>query len=241
MCRHTRGRLAIALGLAIAVTRPLPARADSADPFEAVNRRIHTFNRSVQARVLGPVAELYLSAVPAGVRNSVRNALANLTEPMAALSGMAVGDFDLAANAAARFGINSTLGLAGVADRATAMGYPRRTFGAADVLCSWGVPRGPFLVLPVLGPSTLRDAGALVATSAAISQALGTDVYAAWSGTELFVGYAQIHHELERVDAGSLDPYAVYRSAYLQRRAAVCAIDRVEDLAAETDVTSQSP
>jgi len=211
------------------------------DPFEAVNRRIHAFNQGVRAKVLGPLAEFYLSVTSAEVRRGIVNVLANLREPITAVSGLAAGDVGLAANAAARFGINSTLGLAGVHDRAAAMGYPRRAFGVADAVCRWGVPSGPFLVLPLLGPSTLRDAGALAASSAALSQALGPDVFFAWRTSDVFVGYAQLHHELDRIDAQSLDAYAVYRSAYLQRRAAVCPTDRAGDLAGEAKGAPETP
>ena len=212
------------------VAQPAAAQAIN-DPFEAVNRRIHAFNRGVQAGLLGPIAELYLSATSAEVRRGVSNSLANLNEPITAVSGVAAGDLGLARNAAVRFGINSTLGLAGVHDRAAGMGYPRQPFGVADAVCRWGLPSGPFIVLPLLGPSTLRDAGALVATSAALSQSLGSEFYFAWSSTDALVGYAQLHHDLERNDTQSLDAYATYRSAYLQRRAAVCPIDRVPDAA----------
>ena len=208
---------------------PAAAAQAADDPFEAVNRRIHAFNGSVRARVLGPLADLYLSTTSAEVRHGIGNMLANLGEPITVLSGLAAGDVHLAANAMARFGINTTLGLAGVRDRAAAMGYPRRAFGVADAVCSWNVPGGPFLVLPLLGPSTLRDAGALVASGAALSQALGPDVWLAWSSSDAFIGYAQRHHEFERIDAQSLDAYAVYRSAYLQRRAAACPADRTSD------------
>lgn len=226
-------RLVLCAALLVAA-QPVTARA-AGDPFEAVNRRILGFNQEVRARLLGPLAEFYLSATPAEVRHGIANALANLSEPITALSGLAAGDLGLAANAAARFGINSTLGLAGVQDRAAAMGYPRRPFGIADAVCSWGVPSGPFLVLPLLGPSTLRDAGARAALGAALSQALGTDAYLAWSGSDAFIGYAQLHHELARIDAQSLDAYAVYRSAYLQHRAAACPADRAGDPAGEAE------
>lgn len=238
-CLHRRAAIAVAAAL-LAAAAASPARAAADDPFEAANRRVHAFNQVVRARVLGPLAELYLSAVPAEVRRSVGNALANLNEPITALSGLAAGELGLAANAAARFGINSTLGLAGVRDRAAEMGYPRRAFGLADAACRWGVPRGPFLVLPLLGPSTLRDAGALMAQSAALSQALGSEVVLAWRTGDAFVGYADLHPELERTDALALDPYAVYRSAYLQRRAAACPTDRVRELAGE-DATESGP
>lgn len=213
-----------------------PATAWAAeDPLEGVNRRILAFNQAVRARVLDPLAGLYVSATTAETRRGIANALANLGEPVTALSSLAAGEFGLAANAAARFGINSTIGLAGLRDRAAAMGHPRRAFGVADAVCRWGVPSGPFLVLPLLGPSTLRDAGARAGLSLALSQALGPDLYLTWSGSDAFIGYTQLHHELERIDAQSLDAYAVYRSAYLQQRAATCPVDRARQDPATED------
>lgn len=206
-----------------------PAAAQPTDPFEAANRRIHAFNRNIHTKLLGPLSEFYLTTTSAELRRGVSNSLANLNEPVTALSGLVAGDVAVAANAAARFAINSTLGLGGVHDRAADLGYTRQTFAVADAVCRWGVPSGPFVVIPLLGPSTLRDASALVATSAALSQTLGADIYFAWSGTEALVDYAQLHRELARVDAQSLDAYAVYRSAFMQRRAAICAVDRVPD------------
>jgi phospholipid-binding lipoprotein MlaA len=215
---------AAVLATALLLASAAPAAAE-ADPFEAVNRRVHRFNEGVRTWVLAPAAEIYVATVPAGLRRGVANLLGNLNEPIVALSGLAAGEFDLAANAAARFGINSTLGLMGVHDRAAELGYPRRAFAVADAVCRWGVPSGPFLMLPLLGPTTLRDAAARMATGAALSQALGTDLYLAWSGGDAFIGFAEMHRELERLEALALDPYAVQRSAYLQRRATVCPTD----------------
>jgi phospholipid-binding lipoprotein MlaA len=104
-----------------------------------------------------------------------------------------------------------------------------RPFAPADALCAWGVPRGPFLVLPLLGPSTLRDAGAAAAAGAALSQAIGPDAWLAWSAGDALHAYAELHPELERIEAQSLDPYAVLRSAHLQRRAVACPGDRPAD------------
>jgi phospholipid-binding lipoprotein MlaA len=202
-----------------------PARAAD-DPMEGLNRRVHGFNRLVQTHVLGPAAELYQASTSPGFRLGLANVVANLAEPVSAASGLIAGDLDLAWNAAARFGINATLGLGGVRDPATAMGYVRRPAGLADALCAWGVPSGPYLVLPLIGPSTIRDAGALIATSAALTQAIGADAVVAWSATDRLVDYAEAHAALGRIEAEALDPYAVHRSAYLQRRAARCPGDR---------------
>lgn len=223
--RHSRLICVIALMGLLGAASAGPAIAAD-DPLEGLNRRVHGFNRSVQVNLLGPLAELYESATSPGLRRGVSNALANLGEPVSAVSGLMAGDLDLAWNAAARFGINSTLGLAGVYDPAVSMGYARRPAVVADALCAWGVPSGPFLVLPLIGPSTIRDAGALIASTTALSQAISPEVLLAWSASDSLITYAELHGELGRIEAQSLDAYAVYRSAYLQRRAARCGTDR---------------
>lgn len=211
-----------------------PAQA-APDPLEPVNRRIHALNRVLQTYVLGPVAETYVAHTPPGVREGVANALANLGEPITAVSSIVAGDLPRAGNAALRFGINTTLGLGGVADAAASLGFPRRPMATADAVCSWGVPSGPYLVLPLIGPSTLRDAGAMVATSAALSQLVGHEAFLGWRGSDLFTTYAAFHAELMQVDAQALDSYAVHRSAFLQRRAAACPADRQAMAEAEAD------
>ena len=222
MRRSTRFLPLIVLALGLAA----PAQA-APDPLEPVNRRMHALNRLLQAHVLGPVAEAYVEYTPPGVRDGVANALANLGEPITAISSIVAGDLPRAGNAALRFGINTTLGLGGVADAAASLGFPRRPMATADVVCGWGVPSGPYLVLPVIGPSTLRDAGAMVATSAALSQLVGPEAFLSWRSGDLFTTYAAFHAELQQIDAQALDSYAVHRSAFLQRRAAACPVDRL--------------
>jgi phospholipid-binding lipoprotein MlaA len=222
-----------ALVLALALPgRPALAEAD---PLEGVNRRVHAFNDLARRWVLAPLAEAYRATTTPRIRHGIANAFANLNEPLTLASSLAAGETGLAWNAAARFGINTTLGLGGLRDRALAMGYPRHPLTPGDALCHWGVPSGPFLVLPLLGPSTLRDAGALAATSATLSQALGSDLFLAWSTGDALVGYDALHDALARIEAESLDPYAVYRSAFRQRRAASCPADRAEAAAAEAE------
>ncbi|CAH0291195.1 VacJ family lipoprotein [Roseomonas sp. CECT 9278] len=222
MPRSTGLLLLVALGVALAAA---PAQA-APDPLEPVNRRIHALNRLLQAHVLGPVAEAYVDYTPPGVREGVANAFANLGEPITAISAIAAGDLGRAANAALRFGINTTLGLGGVSDAAAPLGFVRRPMAPADVLCGWGVGSGPYLVLPLIGPSTLRDASAMVATGAALSQAIGPDIVLGWRAGDLFTTYAGFHAELQQIDAQALDSYALHRSAFLQRRAATCTVDR---------------
>jgi phospholipid-binding lipoprotein MlaA len=209
-----------------------PAAEAAPDPLEAFNRRMHGFNEIVQAQALAPLAALWRAHVPAGARQGIGNAVANLGEPLTALSGLAAGEVDLAWHATARFGINATLGWGGWRDAAAERGWERRRMAPGEAACAWGVPSGPYLVLPLLGPSTLRDATAGLVASAALAQGVGAAPVAGWHGAEAFLLYERLEVELGRVSAESLDAYATIRSAQAQQRARRCAADR---LAAEEE------
>jgi len=214
--------------LAILLLAAAPARAAD-DPLEGVNRQVHALNLTLHSHVFGPIASLYRTHTPPAVREGIGNAVANITEPVTAVSAALAGEFAQAGNAAARFAINSTIGFGGVRDAAAEMGWPRAPMTLGDALCRWGVPSGPFLMLPILGPSTLRDAAAIAATSAALAQGLGGDAVLALGVTEQAQAYSELHPSIERLGAESLDPYASFRSAYLQRRAAACPGDALPE------------
>ena len=193
----------------IALLALAPAVAEAApDPWEGVNRRIHGFNALAQSYALAPAAAFWRAQVHAETRAGIGRVVANLGEPVTALSAVAAGDLSRAWSATARFGINATL--------------------------AWGVPSGPYLVLPLLGPTTLRDAGAALAANAALAQGLGTAPVASWQAGDAFLAYERAEPALTRLEADSLDSYAALRSAWLQRRAAACPQDaRAEDDDAE--------
>lgn len=203
---------------------PAGARAAS-DPLEAVNRHVHDFNLLAHRYVLAPVAASYNAWTPAPVRAGISNAMANLGEPVTAASALLAGDARAAGKSAIRFGINTTLGLGGVRDAAAPMGYPAAPMRLGDALCRWGVPSGPYLVLPLLGPSTLRDAGGRVATSVALAPVVSAEAVVGWTAGSAFLDYADVHPELDRLEREALDSYATLRSVHLQRRAAACATD----------------
>ncbi|MFY7960342.1 MAG: MlaA family lipoprotein [Elsteraceae bacterium] len=195
------------------------------DPFEDINRSIFALNRVIRTHALAPAAEAYLEATTPEFRNGAAAALANLNEPVTTVSALAAGRLDIARISATRFLINSTFGIAGVADRASEEGYPRANFSPGDALCAWGVPSGPYLVLPLLGPSTVRDALGAAAAGAGLGVAAGAFAYGAASGLERLQAYVGAHDAIRRWEETSLDPYALHRSLYLQRRARDCATD----------------
>ncbi|TKB55552.1 VacJ family lipoprotein [Ferrimonas aestuarii] len=131
---------------------------DERDPWEGVNRSIWYFNYQIlDKKLFRPVVYFYADYVPEGARNGLDNFLHNLEEPSSAVNNLLQGKGGWAANATGRFLINSTLGVVGIFDVASNMGLERKQDEFGEVLATWGVPDGPYLMLPVLGPSTIRD------------------------------------------------------------------------------------
>jgi len=208
----------------------LPGAAQAMwDPLEPVNRAMHGFNAEARAWAFDPAIAAWRAHVPEGLRVGLGQAVANLGEPVSAVSALAAGEWAIAGNAVTRFAINTTLGRAGWRDAAAERGLERQAMTPGEALCAWGVPSGPYLVLPLLGPSTLRDAAATAALGAAVSAGIGAAPVAAQQGAEALVGYDSARESLARLETGALDPYAALRSVLAQRRAARCATDRVED------------
>lgn len=127
------------------------------DPWEPVNRAVFRFNDTVDRFTLKPVARAYDAVVPEPVNAGVSNFFANLEEPKNLVNDVLQGKFHDAGVDTARFLFNSTLGLGGIFDVATRMGLRRNDEDLGQTLGSYGVPSGPYVVLPLLGPSTLRD------------------------------------------------------------------------------------
>lgn len=127
------------------------------DPLEPMNRKILEFNMVVDRILLKPVAKVYMAVLPQDGRDGVRQALDNMKEPVVVINDILQGEFRRAGIAAGRFVINSTVGIAGFADVATPLGLPKETGDFGQTLYVWGFPEGPYLVMPLLGPTSLRD------------------------------------------------------------------------------------
>ena len=138
----------------------MPAMAEAEnDPFEGWNRAMFSFNQKADKYVLKPVAEGYQAVTPAPVRKGVSNFFNNLGEPITAANSVLQAKPGKAARSLTRFVFNTTFGLFGIFDVAGAMGIERENEDFGQTLAYWGVGSGPYLVLPVLGSSNLRDLG----------------------------------------------------------------------------------
>lgn len=221
MIRRAAGLAAIlALPLAACAPAPIPQGVD--DPFESGNRRVHAFNKGVDRALLRPAASGY-GAVPAPVREGARNVAGNLQLPRFVVNDIAQGEGEDAVHNLFRFILNSTLGVAGLFDPAASFGLPARETGFGETLHVWGVGEGPYLELPLLGPSTARDAagGFLDVLLNPLPLALEEDAAVAARAAALAARLdARLRSGavIDEVLDGSADSYATLRSLYLQNR-----------------------
>jgi phospholipid-binding lipoprotein MlaA len=207
---------------------------DFNDPLENTNRKIFEFNQFVDRNAIVPAAKAYRTALPDPVRDSLRDFLNNLREPLVFVNDTLQGQFDRAGKDVARFVVNSTIGMGGTVDVMGRWGIPYHEEDLGLTLGAWGVPEGPYLVVPILGPSTPRDLGGQVAEGFGDPwNRLVTGnpwtlywipfVRGAVSGIDQRSRYIETLADIERT---SLDYYATIRSLYRQRRAALIRHER---------------
>ncbi|NQW01108.1 MAG: VacJ family lipoprotein [Rhodospirillales bacterium] len=200
------------------------AEVENPDPFEAMNRLSFDFNTGLQEKVLDPVVDFYLENTTVPVRKGVRNFFNNIHEPLTIASYALEGNIAGAGNATARFAINTTVGLVGIYDRAAEFGYPRQPRNLEVTACVYGVSAGPYVVLPVLGSATVRDAVVRLTTMAIYMEAMGLPVFVPYRGSSLAVQYEQVRDKQEFLTSFSMDPYATYRDLYLRMRETGCGL-----------------
>lgn len=195
------------------------------DPLEPLNRKILDVNQFVDRILLKPVAKVYIAIVPEEGRDALRRALDNMKEPVVVINNVLQGETDRAAIAAGRFTINTTFGVAGFFDIAAKWGLDKQNGDFGQTLFVWGFPQGPYLILPVLGPSNPRDGiglgidayidpFSLLATSEAVDQIQITRFVLGGVDER-----ARVIDVLDDLEKNSLDFYAQLRSLAQQRRA----------------------
>lgn len=155
--RAFAGSLSAVFMLGACASSPSTDPAAVYDPLEPLNRSVFAFNEAADKAVIGPVAEAYETVTPGVARQGVRNFLSNLNSPVVFVNSVLQGDAANAADTTYRFVINTTIGVAGLWDAAAHFGLEGRSEDFGQTLGVWGVEEGPYLVLPLLGPSNLRD------------------------------------------------------------------------------------
>lgn len=209
--------LASTLGLVGCATAP---GANPRDPLEPMNRSIHQFNETVDAAVLKPVATAYNTAVPQLLRTGVSNFFGNLTDMWSFVNNLLQFKGAAAADTFFRVNVNTLMGLGGVLDIASEMGIEQHREDFGQTLGYWGVPPGPYLVLPLLGPSTLRDTAALRVETLG-SPVWGLD-HVPTRNSLVVLDVVDRRAGLLRagrlLDEAALDKYSFTRDAFLQKR-----------------------
>lgn len=206
--------------LLLAVLTAVSARADatSADPWEGFNRQVFAFNEALDRTVLKPVAKGYRAVTPHFVDVGVSNFFANLEEVPSFVNHLLQGRIGAAGQDAGRFLINTTIGIAGLFDVASRMGIQQRSTDLGVTLGRWGVCSGPYLMLPLLGPSTVRDGAGRGGDWFLHPVTYVEDDAARWSLRTLdTVDTRAGLLDAEELIAG--DRYVFLRNLYLKRRA----------------------
>lgn len=190
------------------------------DPFESVNRRIYQFNEGFDKAVLAPTARAYRAVLPQFVRGSVSNFFSNLRDVRAVVNNTLQGKFTDAYTDFGRVAINSTLGIVGLFDIASEAGIEKHDEDFGQTLGRWGVAPGPFLMLPILGPSTLRDTAGLFVDykTDPIGEVDPSRARNQIAGARLVERRAELLDASKVLHQAALDEYEFVRDAYLQRR-----------------------
>ncbi len=195
----------------------------ASDPLEGFNRGVYAFNRDMDKIFLKPVAEVYDAVLPEPVDQGVTNFLSNLNDVMSGLNNLLQFKFEDAGQDAGRFLLNSTVGFLGFFDVASEYGLEKHNEDFGQTLGYWGVGSGPYLVLPLFGPTTLRDGVGMGVDG--MSDPITYVEHVPTRNTVRALGVLNARADLldkERIlDAAATDEYSFVRDAYLQRREAL--------------------
>ncbi len=215
-----RAALLALLSLTLSACTTTGSRSSEArDPLESINRVAHNFNEDLDRALLRPIARGYARVMPEPVQIGVSNVFFNAKYPVTMVNNALQGKFLPAFSDLGRITLNTTLGIGGLFDPATAIGLERYDEDFGQTLGVWGVPSGIYVVVPLLGPYTLRDGiGSIVDDFAEPRSYLEDDStrYGLWAGDKF-------DRRVRLLDADAVldrtgDSYAFIRSAYLQRR-----------------------
>jgi len=221
--RRLRGIFPVILGVWVAGCATTGGDPGANDPYEQTNRQVFAFDEKVDKSVLLPTAAFYSMVVPAPVRDSVHNFLDNLNKPVVFANDILQGETKRGAQTVGRFVINSTAGIGGLLDVASKAGIPNHSEDFGQTLAVWGVPEGPYMVLPFLGPDPPRDsAGQVVDFAFDPTTYLRYKQHIWWSAGREVISVIDLRARnaaiVQGIERGSVDYYASVRSLYRQHR-----------------------
>lgn len=210
----------------------------SSDPLESINRKIYAVNDVADKVVLRPVASAYDKVLPKPAKTGVRNFFRNLGEPLNVVNNLLQGKFDRALSSTYRFAVNSTVGLLGLIDVSDKLGVEAAPEDLGQTLAAWGVKPGPYIVVPLVGPTNLRDGIGRVTSSYAYypineiteetSERIALNAVGIIDTRVQLLGADQMLEE-------QLDPYAFLKSAFDQSRLKAIYDDNVPEVEEDYD------
>lgn len=196
------------------------ATAEDVDPFEDFNRSIDAFNQTLDENIFEPTARAYKNSAPEAAQNRVSDFSSNLGDVITLSNEVLQFEISDSANTFGRILLNTTVGLFGLFDVASEIGLKKTKEDFGQTLAVWGAPKGPYVVLPILGPSTVRDAGGVFVDTAQNTE-LTKNLDANETIALTLVRAVDIRTKLLPITdlvKTSDDPYITARSAYLQKR-----------------------
>jgi len=213
-------KFALLLLLALAGCASNGEERDPRDPWEGMNRGIYKFNETFDEYLAKPVARGYVKILHEEIRVRIANFFSNLADPVIGLNNFLQGKFEEGVNDLARFTFNSTFGLLGLHDFASDAGLEKHNEDFGQTLGRWGVGAGPYLVLPVLSSSTLRDTAGLGAdwTLDLLSEVRPINLRNSLVAVRAVNTRAELLEASRLLEEAALDKYVFQRDAYLQRR-----------------------
>ena len=206
--------VAVATGCA-----PVPGKRDTRDRWERMNRATYRFNDALDRTVVKPVAKGYENVVPHRIRSGIANVLGNAGYTTTIVNDLLQAKFKDCASDTGRFLLNSTVGIAGIFDPASSAGLAKNDEDFGQTLGYWGMHPGPYLVLPLLGPSTVRDAVGIYPNAQTDLKNLPKNIWVniGLGGLSLLGKRVELL-SLEDILKNAYDPYVFVRNAYLQHR-----------------------
>jgi phospholipid-binding lipoprotein MlaA len=211
---------AAAIALAASLVAGCAASPSRVDPFEPMNRAFYQVHDAVDTAVMKPAIQVYIDVVPQPIRKSVSNFFNNIDDLISAINDLLQGDLDRFGNDMGRVTLNTGWGLGGLIDLASMLGIERGNQDFGLTFGKWGLDQGPYLFVPLLGPTTFRDGAGWIARLYVGPVGYLSDVPLRNSiyGVGAVDLRAQVTETSQIIDTAALDRYVFIRNAYLQRR-----------------------
>jgi phospholipid-binding lipoprotein MlaA len=212
-----RALVSVAVAALVAGCAAAPSKVD---PLEPMNRALYSVHDVVDTNVVKPIAQAYVDVIPQLARTGVANVFNNIDDLFSAMNGLLQGKPDKAGNDLGRVMLNSLFGVGGLFDLASMIGIERGNEDFGQTFGVWGLPQGPYLFVPLFGPTTFRDGSGVLLRIAVGPVGFVPDL--PLRNSLYGLGYVDLRAQAlgagELVDTAALDRYLFIRNAYLQRR-----------------------